>query len=338
MTTRSRPEVLTPTVRRGALVLALLLSLLAPTLAVDAQPPEKVYRIGMLERTSPAINAANLDGFRQGLRELGYVEEKNFVIEYRSADGRDDRFPALATELVHLKVDLIVTRGTPATLAAKNATGTIPVIIVGVGDPVAQGIVASLARPGANVTGLAPMVTETYQKRVQLLRELVPRAVRLAALFNMSNPAIPPQWKEVEMAAGSLGMQAQLLDVRRPEGLGPAFDAAVRQRIDGLIVGLDTLTQANRRQIVELAAKHRLPAVYATSEFVGGLAAYGVNYPDTYRQAASFADRIFKGAKPADLPLEQPTKFELVLNLKTARALGLTIPPSLLLQADQVIQ
>jgi putative tryptophan/tyrosine transport system substrate-binding protein len=338
MTTRLRPEGLTPTMRRGALVLALLLSSLAPSLAVDAQPPEKVYRIGMLERTSPAINAANLDGFRRGLRELGYVEEKNFVIEYRSADGRDERFPALATELVRLKVDLIVTRGTPATLAAKNATGTIPVIIVGVGDPVAQGIVASLARPGANVTGLAPMVTETYQKRVQLLRELVPRAARLAALFNMSNPAIPPQWKEVEMAAGSLGMQAHLLDVRRPEDLGPAFDAAVRQRIDGLVVGLDTLTQANRRQIVELAARHRLPAIYATSEFVGGLAAYGVNYADTYRHAASFADRIFKGAKPADLPLEQPTKFELMLNLKTAKALGLTIPPSLLLQADKVIQ
>jgi putative ABC transport system substrate-binding protein len=328
--------------RRGAFVLALLLSSLAASLAaslaVDAQPPEKVYRIGMLERTSPAINAANLDGFRQGLRELGYVEGKNFVIEYRSADGRDERFPALATELVRLKVDLIVTRGTPATLAAKNATGTIPVIIVGVGDPVGQGIVASLARPGANVTGLAPMVTETYQKRVQLLRELVPRVARIAALFNMSNPALPPQWKEVELAAGSLGMQAQLLDVRRPEDLGPAFDAAVRQRIDGLVVGLDTLTQANRRQIVELAARHRLPAIYATSEFLGGLAAYGVNYADTYRQAASFVDRVFKGAKPADLPMEQPTKFELVLNLKTAKALGLTIPPSLLLQADQVIQ
>lgn len=324
--------------RRGAFVLALLLSSLAAALVVDAQPPEKVRRIGMLERTSPAINAANLAGFRRGLRERGYVEEKDFIIEYRSADGRDDRFPALAAELVPLKVDLIVTRGTPASLAAKNATGTVPVIIVGVGDPVAQGIVASLARPGGNVTGLAPMVTETYQKRVQLLREEVPRAVRIAALFNMSNPAIPSQWKEVEMAAGSLGMQAQLLDVRRPEDLGPAFDAAVRQHVDGLVVGLDTVTQANRRQIVELAARQRLPAIYATSEFVGGLAAYGVNYADMYRHAASFVDRVFKGAKPADLPMEQPTKFELVLNLTTAKALGLTISPSLLLQADQVIQ
>ncbi len=233
---------------------------------------------------------------------------------------------------------MIVTRGTPATLAAKNATDTIPVIIIGVGDAVAQGIVASLARPGANVTGLSPMVTETYPKRVELLRALVPRAVRTAALFNMGNPAIPPQWKEVEMAARSLGMQAQLLDVRKLEDLGPAFDAAVQQRADGLVVGLDTLTQANRQHIVELAAKHRLPAIYATSEFIGGLAAYGVNYAGTYRHAASFVDKIFKGAKPADLPMEQPTKFELVLNLKTAKALGLTIPPLLMLQADQVIE
>jgi putative ABC transport system substrate-binding protein len=327
-----------PATHLRALALALLLASVAAPLAVDAQPPEKLHRVGMLERTSTAINAANLEGLRQGFRELGYVEGKHFAIEYRSADGRDDRFPALAAELVRLKVDLILTRGTPATLAAKNATGTIAVIIIGVGDPVAQGIVTSLARPGGNLTGLSPMVTETYAKRVELLRALVPRAARIAALFNMGNPAIPPQWREVEVAARSLGMQAQLLDVRKPEDLGPAFEAAVRQRADALVVGLDTLTQANRQHIVELAAKHRLPAIYATSEFVGGLAAYGVNYPDTYRRAASFADKIFRGAKPADLPMEQPTKFELVMNLKTAKALGLTIPPSLLLQADQVIQ
>jgi putative ABC transport system substrate-binding protein len=314
------------------------LALLAAPLAVEAQPQEKVYRIGMLERTSPAINAANVDGFRRGLHELGYVEGKNFVIEYRSADGRDERFAALATELVRLKVDLIVTRGTPGTLAAKNATGTIPVITVGAGDPVAQGIVAGLARPGANVTGLSTMVTELYPKRVELLRALVPKAVRIAAVFNMSNPSIPPQWKEVEVAARSLGMRAQLLDVRKPEDLGPAFDVAVRQRADGLVVGLDTLTQANRQHIVELAATHRLPAIYASREFVGGLAAYGVNYADAYRHAASFVDKIFKGAKPADLPIEQPTKFELVINLKTAKALGLTIPQSVLLRADEVIQ
>jgi ABC-type uncharacterized transport system substrate-binding protein len=313
-------------------------SLLAAPLAAEAQQAEKVYRIGMLERTSSAINAANLNGFRQGLRELGYVEGKNFIIEYRSADGRDERFPGLATELVRLKVDLILTRGTPATLAAKNATGTIPVIMTGVGDPVRQGVVASLARPGGNVTGLSPLVTELYPKRVELLRELLPGAVRLAALFNMSNPALPAQWKQVERAAQSLGFQPQLLDVRTPEDLGPAFDGAVRRRADALVVGLDTLTQANQRIIVDLAAKHRLAAIYASMEFAGGLIVYGVNYPDSYRRAASFADRIFKGAKPADLPIEQPTKLELVINLKTAKALGLTIPHSLLLRADQVIE
>lgn len=331
MTKRSGPD-------RGAFILAFLLSSLSPPLAVDAQAPEKVYRIGMLERTSQTSNAANLDGFRRGLRELAYVEKKNVVIEYRSADGRDERFPALAAELVRLKVDLIVARGTPATLAAKNATGAIPVVAIGVGDPLAQGIVASLARPGANVTGLSTMVTEIYPKRVELLRDLVPRAVHIAALFNMGNPSIPPQWKEVEVAARSLGMRAQLLDVQKPEDLGPAFDAAIRQRADGLVVGLDTLTLQNQRHIVELAAKHRLPAIYASSEFVGGLAAYGVDYVDAYYRAATFVDKIFKSANPADLPMEQPTKFELVLNLKTAKALGLTIPPTVLLQADQVIQ
>jgi len=245
MTTGSRPEGLMPIMRRAAFVLALVLSSLVTSLAVDAQSPRKVYRIGMLERTSPEINAANLEGFRRGLRELGSIEGKDFTIEYRSAEGRDERFPALATELAHLKVDLIVARGTQAILAAKNAPSTIPVIIVGVGDPVAQGIVASLARPGGNLTGLSPMVTETWSKRVELLRTLVPRATRIAGLFNMGNPAMPPQWKEVEMAARSLGIQAQLLDVRKPENLGPAFDAAVRQRADGLVVGHETLTQAN---------------------------------------------------------------------------------------------
>jgi putative ABC transport system substrate-binding protein len=325
-------------VHLGALGLALLLSSIAAPLSDGAQQPEKLYRIGMLERTSIAINAANVNGFRQGLRELGYVEGKSFVIEYRSADGHDERFPDLATELLRLKVDLILTRGTPAALAAKNGTGTIPVVIMGVGDPVGQGVVASLARPGTNITGLSAAVTEIYPKRVQLLRELVPRAARIAALFNMSNPALPPQWKEVEMAARRLGIEPLLLDVRKPEDLERAFDAAIRQGAHALIVGLDTLTQANQRVIVDLAAKHRLPAIYASIEFSDGLVVYGVNYPDQYRRAASFADKIFKGAKPADLPVEEPTKFELVVNMKTANALGLTIPPALLLRADRVIQ
>jgi putative tryptophan/tyrosine transport system substrate-binding protein len=312
--------------------------LLAAPLAVDPQPAAKVYRIGMLERTSPAINAANLDAFRRGLRDAGYVEGKNLVIEYRSAEGRDDRFPGLATELVRLKVDLIVTRGTPAALAAKNATQAIPVIITGLADPVGQGVVASLARPGGNITGVSAIVTEIYSKRVELLSELAPRVSRIAAILNMSNPSIPPAWKEIERAAQSLGIQAQLVDVRKPDDLGPAFDAAMRQRADAAVVGLDTLTQANQRLIVDLAARHRLPAVFASAEFAGGLIIYGVNYPDHYRRAASFAERIFKGAQPGDLPVERPTKFELVINLKTAKALGLTIPPSLLQRADQVIE
>jgi len=250
-------------IARRAFISGITLGLLSPPLALEAQPAGKVYRIGMLERTSPAINAANLDAFRQGLRDLGYVEGKNFVIEYRSADGRDERFPGLAAELVRLKVDLIVTRGTPA-LAAKHATGTIPVVITGLADPVGQGVVASLAHPGGNITGVSAIVTEIYAKRVELLRELVPRAARIAALLNMSSPALPPAWKEIETAARSLGIQPQLLDVRKPEDLGPAFAGAIRQRADALVVGQDTLTQANQRLIVDLAAKHRLPAVYAS--------------------------------------------------------------------------
>ena len=320
-----------------ALAVVLTVSVAQAPIALSAQPSDKIYRIGVLERTPAAINAANLEGFRQGLRALGYVEGKNLVLEYRSADGRDDRFPELAAELAQLKVDLILTRGTPAALAAKQAAGTIPVVITGVGDPVAQGIIASLARPGGNITGLSATVTEIYPKRVEILRELVPKATRIAALFNMGNPAIPRQWKEVETAARALGLQAQLLDVRKVEDLRPAFDTA-RQHADALVVGLETLTLANAPLIVDLAAKYRLPAMYASTEFVGGLASYGVNYPDHYRRAATFADKIFKGAKPADLPVEQPTKLELVINIKTARALGLTIPRTVMLQVDQVVE
>ena len=321
-------------------IVLLALGILAAPLATDAQPPGKGYRIGMLETIPTAPNAANLDAFRQGLRELGYVEGHNLVIEYRSVDGRPERFPDLATELVRLKVDLIVTRGTPAALAAKNATGTIPVVMAAIGDPLEPGIVASLARPGGNVTGLSALVTDLQAKRFELLKELVPGAARIAALFNMSNPTLPSQWKETEMAARSMGVQPQLLDVRKPEDLEHAFDAAIMQSADALVVGIDALTQANRRSIVDLAAKHRLPAMYASREFVdaGGLIAYGVSYPHLYYRAATFVNKIFKGTKPADLPVEQPTKFELVLNLKTAKELGLTISPLLLFQADEVIQ
>jgi len=315
-------------------------ALLAAPVAAKAQQAGKVYRIGMLEGRSITLNAANLDAFRQALAALGYKEGHNLEIAYRSSDGRDERFPGLASELVGLKVDLIVSRGTPASLAAKNATQTIPVVMASVGDPVATKLVASLARPGGNVTGLSALNVGIYAKRVELLRELLPRLTRIAGLFNMGNPVVTLQWQEVQQAARSLGIQPQLLDVRRPEDLPRAFAAAAQERAEALIVALEGLTMGNLRPIAELAAKHRLPSVYAVREYanLGGLMSYGWSDPDQYQRTATFVDKIFKGAKPGDLAIEQPTKFELVINLKTAKALGLTIPPALLQRADHVIE
>jgi putative ABC transport system substrate-binding protein len=315
-----------------------ILALIASS--VVAQPVEKIYRIGMLETRPIGLNAVNMEAFRQALLALGYKEGRNLQIAYRSSDGRDERFPGLASELVGLKVDLIVSRGTPASLAAKNATQTIPVVMASVGDPIATKLVASLARPGGNVTGLSALNVGIYAKRVELLRELLPRLTRIAGLFNMGNPVVTLQWQEVQQAARSLGIQPQLLDVRRPEDLPRAFAAAAQERAEALIVALEGLTLGNLRPIAELAAKHRLPSVYAVREYadLGGLMSYGWNDPHQYQRAATFVDKIFKGAKPADLAIEQPTKFELVINSRTAKALGLTIPPSLLLRADQVIE
>ena len=312
--------------------------LLAAPLAARAQQVGKVYRIGILETVPAARNAANLDALRKGLRSRGYVEGRNLVIEYRSADGRAERFPDLVSELLRLKVDLIVTRGTPAAKAAKNATGTIPVIMATMGDP--RVVVASFANPGGNVTGVTTFSTELTGKRIELLKELVPNLSRVALLHNMGNPAAPPEWEEAKTAARSLGLQAELLDVRSQDDLGRAFELAVRQHVDALLIGADGLTQMHQPTIVDLVARNRLPAAYPAREFVeaGGLMAYAVNYPDLYFRFASFVDKIFKGAKPAELPVEQPSKFELVINLKTAKALGLTIPQSVLLRADEVIQ
>jgi putative ABC transport system substrate-binding protein len=312
--------------------------LLAVPFASLAQQVGKIYRVGMLETTPTAMNAANLGAFRQQLRELGYVEGRNLIIEYRSADGRSERFPRLAAELVDMKVDLIVARGSLATQAAKNATRTIPVVMAAVGEPLQ--LVASLARPGGNVTGLSSLTVDTETKRLGLLRELLPGSKRIAVLYNLDNPANPSQWKELETAAPSMGVNLQLFDVRKPEGLEPAITAASQQHADGLIVGQDGLFVAYRKQVAELAAKYRLPAIYRSMESIeaGGLMAYGPNYSDLYRRAAIYVDKIFKGANPGDLPIEQPTKFELIINLKTAKALGITIPPSLLLRVDEVIQ
>ena len=312
--------------------------LLAAPLAARAQQMGKVYRIGILETIPAARNAANFDALRRGLRDLGYVEGRNLVIEYRSADGRPERFPGLASELVRLNVDLLVTRGTPAARAAKDATTTIPVVMATMGDP--RAIVASFAQPGGNVTGVTTFSTELSAKRVQLLKELVPNFSRVGLLHNMGNPAVPPEWEETMSAARSLGLQAELLDVRSEGDLGRAFELAVRQRVDGLVIGADGLTQMHQQTIVDWVARNRLPAVYPAREFVeaGGLIAYAVNYPDLYFRFATFVDKIFKGAKPGELPVEQPTKFELVINLKTAKALGLNLPLPLLGLADEVIE
>ena len=273
---------------------------------------------------------------RNGLRDLGYVEGRNLIIEYRSADGRAERFPELASELVRLKVDLIVTRGTPAAKAAKSATETIPVVMAAMGEPLA--VVGTLAHPGGNITGLTTFSTELTGKRVQVIKELVPSLSRVALLHNMGNPVALPEWEETKTAAHSLGLQAELLDVRSQGDLGRAYELAARHHVEALVIGIDGLTQMHQQSIVDLAARNRLPAIYPDRAFVdgGGLIAYAVNYPDLYLRAAGLIGKIFKGAKAADLPIEQPTKFDLVINLKAAKSLNLTIPPSLRVQAELI--
>jgi putative ABC transport system substrate-binding protein len=323
---------------RRKLVIALGASALAGPFSSFAQHQGKVWRIGILETQSTSMNVDNLNAFRQGLSELGYVEGKNLVIKYRSADGRSDRFPALAAELLQLRIDMIVTRGTPAAIAARNATASIPIVMAASGQPLM--VVASLAHPGGNVTGLSTQNTDIETKRLEILRELVPGVTRIAALYDMSNPIFLPRWGQVEVVSKSLGISAQLLDVRKPEDLERAFDAAKLQRANGLIVGQFGLMQANRKLVVELAARHRLPAIYVSEEYIeaGGLIAYGPNYPDLYRRAATYVEKIFNGAKPADLPVEQPTIFQLFINAKTAKALGIKIPDSILVRADKLIE
>jgi putative ABC transport system substrate-binding protein len=308
--------------------------------SLPARAQDKIHVIGILETISAELNAANLDALRRGLRELGYAEGQNMRLEYRSADGQAARFPALAAELVRLKVDLIVTRGTPAALAAKEATSAIPIVMAAIGEPVNTSAVSSLARPGGNVTGFSAVVTELVGKRLELMKELFPSVSRVGFFNDMSNPVIPPQWEETKRAARSLAIQAELLDVRSKEDVLRAFERAAQQGVDGLLVGIDAVTQQHRGLIANLAERQRLPTICASREYVeaGGVMSYGVSYPDLYRRAAGLVDKIFKGAKPGDLPVEQPTKFELVINLKTAKALGVAVPPSLLARADEVIE
>jgi putative tryptophan/tyrosine transport system substrate-binding protein len=308
------------------------------TTSVKAHPQEKVYRIGFLSTASLSSLSSRLDAFRQGLRELGYVEEKNIAIEYRSAEGKIDRLPDLAAELVRLKVDCIVTAGENPTRAAKQATGTIPIVTTTVGDPVGLGFVASLARPGGNITGPTTYSTDLAGKRLELLKETIPKLARVA-VFDDTRSLVQTV-KETAAAARLLKVQLISLEIRSLDDLENAFPSIAKSRADAFIMGASGFFNTHQKRLVELAAKHRLPAMYLEAEFVlgGGLMSYATSIPELYRRAATYVDKILKGAKPADLPVEQPKKFEFIINLKAAKQIGLAIPPNVLARADKVIQ
>ena len=324
------------------IVICLLLTFFLLTVSLaQAQQPTKIPRIGYLDGGFPSTNAARIDAFRQGLRELGYVEEKNIVVEYRHAEGKLDHLPALAAELVRLKVEVLVMGGGGAsTGSGKEATKTLPIVMVAAVDPVAQGFVTSLARPGGNVTGLSTLSPEISGKRLELLKEIVPKLSRVAVLGTSTGTATALSLKEVEPAAGALGVKLQFLDVLGPKDIEPAFRAASKGRAEGVLVLTGPVINLQRKRIAELAAKNRLPAIYPFPDYVeaGGLMSYSANIVDLYRRAATYVDKILKGAKPADLPVEQPIKFEFIINLKAAKQIGLTIPPNVLARADKVIK
>jgi putative ABC transport system substrate-binding protein len=308
------------------------------SLAASAQTQPKIPRVGFV-LTSTRTSKHLLEAFRQGLRELGYVEGQTIVLELRSAEGRLERMPELVVELVGLKVDVLVVLSSPAALAAKNATQTIPIVMMGT-DPVGLGLVGSLSRPGGNVTGLSFLSEEIIAKRLQLLKELVPGLARVGVLRNPTDPGHPILWKETEVAAQRLGVALEALELRGPEDFEAAFATAKQRNAQALLAFPDVLTFTYRSRITALAASIRLPAMYFLREYpdAGGLMSYGASFVHLCRRAATFVDKILKGAKPADLPVEQATKFELVVNVKVAKALGLTIPPSLLARADELIE
>ena len=321
-------------------VLALCSLLLAPCSVVAAQQPTKIPRIGFLSATSPATISARTEAFRQGLRELGYLEGKNIAIEFRYAEGKVERLPELAAELVRLKVEAILTAGPTVTRPVKQATSTIPIVMTFDDDPVGSGFAASLARPGGNITGLSTLNPEIAGKQLELLKQVVPKLSRLAVLGPSTRPGTAQALKEIETVAASFAIKHQHLDVRDAKDIESAFREASKGRAEAILVLQGPAINSKRTQIVELAAKSRLPGMYYSTEFVenGGLISYATNITDLSRRAATYVDKILKGAKPADLPIEQPTKFELAINLKTAKQIGLTIPPNVLARADRVIR
>jgi putative ABC transport system substrate-binding protein len=299
-----------------------------------------IPRIGFMGNSTAKLEANLIGPFRDGLRELGYEEGRNLLIEFRWAEGKYDRFPALIAELLAAKVDVIVTAGTPATQAIKKATSTVPLVFIAVGDPIGTGIVPSLARPGANITGLSSIAPDLEGKRLELLRQVVPKLVRVAFFLNPANAFHAVSMRQARVAAQSLGIELQPLEVSKSEQLDGAFAAVVKQKPDALLILADRIFLHNRKRMMEFAIQQRLPSVNAYRELVeaGGLMSYGPSYEDMHRRAAIYVDKILKGAKPADLPIEQPTKFILFINLKAATALGLTLPPTLLARADEVIE
>jgi len=319
---------------------ALCTVLFALCVSAHAQQPTKIPRIGLLFTATPSAAAARIEAFRQGLRELGYVEGKNILIEQRYAEGQLNHMNELAAELVRLKVDVIVTIGPAATRPAKEATHAIPIVMGVDDDPVGNGFVASLARPGGNITGLASLAPEIGGKQLELLKEIVPRLSRVAVLGTSTQPGNAQSLREAEVAAQALAVKLQYLDVLSPKDIEPVFRTASNGRAEAVLVLRASVFFSHRKQIVDLAAKRQLPAMYYTTEYVeeGGLMTYGVSITDLFRRAATYVDKILKGAKPAELPIEQPTKFELVVNLKTAKRIGLTIPPNVLARADKVIK
>jgi len=326
---------------KRAFCVALWAMLLALYSSAEAQQPTKIPRIGLLSSSPLSATPERIEAFRQGLRELGYVEGKNIVIEWRSGEGKPNREQALAAELVRLKVDVIVTGGSTATRPAKEATVTIPIVMAQDSDPVGNGFVASLARPGGNITGLSNFAPELSGKRLELLKEIVPRLSRVAILGTSTVPGNAQLLRETELAAGTFGVKLQYLDILRPKDIETAFRAAGEGRADAILMLVrGPVVTPHRKEIAELAAKKRLPAIYSGTEYVedGGLMSYGVSLPDLDRRAATYVDKILKGAKPADLPVEQPKKFELIINLKAAKQIDVTIPPSVLARADRVIR